>query len=171
MTLYSRNDHDISHSYPEVAALTLKGPLVVAPGRGRNLVVCTVQQGMLSNVHLVHLGLPVRDAQRSRIFYEQFFGFDPDSAQRYDDSTLIIRNGDGFDLALHPGGRVGPSPEFLHFGFRFDDPDQVRELLAGLRADDVPIIEEHEEPTYVAFKCLDPDGHRVEGYWEPPRSA
>ena len=99
------------------------------------------------------------------------FGFDPDSAQRYDDGTVIIRNRDGFDLALHPGGRVGPLPEFLHFGFRFDDPDQVRSLLACLRADDVPIIEEHEESTYVAFKCLDPDGHRVEGYWELARSA
>src|SRR3954466_9424080 len=29
LTLYSRNDRDISHSYPEVAALMLKGPLVV----------------------------------------------------------------------------------------------------------------------------------------------
>ena len=127
--------------------------------------------GMLRNVHLIHLGLPVRDAQRSRMFYEQYFGFGPDSAQRCDDGTVIIRNRDGFDLALHPGGRVGPLPEFLHFGFRFEDPDQVRALLACLRADDVPIIEEHEESTYVAFKCLDPDGHRVEGYWEPARSA
>jgi hypothetical protein len=55
--------------------------------------------------------------------------------------------------------------------FRFDDPAEVRSLLACLRADEVPIIEEHEESTYVAFKCLDPDGHRVEGYWEPARSA
>jgi hypothetical protein len=36
----------------------------------------------------------------------------------------------------------------------------------------VPIVEEHEESTYVAFKCLDPGGHRVEGYYgEPVRSA
>jgi hypothetical protein len=39
----------------------------------------------------------------------------------------------------------------------------VRTLLGRLRADDVPIVEEHEESTYGGFKCLDPDGHRVEG--------
>jgi hypothetical protein len=47
----------------------------------------------------------------------------------------------------------------------------VRTLLGRLRADDVPIVEECEESTYGGFKCLDPDGHRVEGYWEPARSA
>ena len=126
---------------------------------------------MLQSVPLLHLGLPVRDAQRRSDFLPAVLWVRPESAQRYDDGTLIIRNSDGFDLALHPGGPVGPLPEFLHFGFRFDDPAEVRSLLAGLRADDVPIIEEHEESTYVAFKCLDPDGHRVEGYWEPARSA
>jgi bifunctional non-homologous end joining protein LigD len=41
LTLYSRNDRDISHSYPEVAALTLKkrlildGELVALDERGR----------------------------------------------------------------------------------------------------------------------------------------
>jgi hypothetical protein len=24
-----------------------------------------------------------------------------------------------------------------------------------------------DEPAYVSFKCLDPDGYTVEGYWEP----
>lgn len=38
----------------------------------------------------------------------------------------------------------------------------MRTLLARLRADDVPIVEEHEKSTYVAFKCLGPGGHRVE---------
>jgi catechol 2,3-dioxygenase-like lactoylglutathione lyase family enzyme len=126
---------------------------------------------MLKTMHLLHLGLPVRNEQRSRLFYERYFGFDPESAQRYDDGTVIIRNRDGFDLALHPGGEVGPLPEFLHFGFRLNDPAEVRWLLALLRGNDVPIIEVHDEPTYVAFKCLDPDGHRIEGYWEPARST
>lgn len=84
---------------------------------------------------------------------------------------MIIRKSDGFDLALHPGAQIGPLPEFLHFGFRFDDPAEVRTLLARLQADDVQIIEEHEESTYVAFKCLDPNGHRIEGHWEPTRPA
>lgn len=125
--------------------------------------------GKMALVHLSHLGLPVRDQDRSAHFYQAYFGFDPASAQRYGDGTLIIRNADGFDLALHPVSTVG-IPEFLHFGFRLPDPGQVHNLLARLRADGVPIIERHDQPAYVAFKCHDPDGHRVEAYWEPPAS-
>ncbi|WJK38463.1 VOC family protein [Solwaraspora sp. WMMA2056] len=119
-------------------------------------------------MRLNHLGLPVRDPQRSTQFYGRYFGFDPATAQRYPDGTVIIRDADGFDLALHAVDAVGASPEFLHFGFRMPAPDAVRTLRGRLRADGVEIIEEYDEPAYTAFKCLDPDGHRVEVYWEPP---
>ena len=118
-------------------------------------------------MRLSHLGLPVSDERRSRAFYETYFGFDPATAQRYDDGTVIIRNADGFDLALHPSEGPGSLPEFLHFGFRLPDADAVRALLARLRSVGVPIVEENEEPAYTAFKCADPDGFRVEVYWEP----
>ena len=36
-------------------------------------------------------------------------------------------------------------------------------MLALLRADSVPIVEEYDEATFVALKCLDADGHRIEG--------
>ena len=118
-------------------------------------------------VHLTHLGLPVREASRSRQFYETYFRFDPSTAQEYHDGTVIIRNADGFDLALHPGQDVGALPPFLHFGFRFGDAAEVRDLLARMRADGVRILEDDDGASYVGFKCEDPDGHRVESYWEP----
>lgn len=118
-------------------------------------------------MRLSHLGLPVRDVQRSRHFYETYFGFDPSTAQRYEDGTVIVRNAEDFDLALHTVEKVDRSPEFLHFGFRVPAPDDVRSLLARLKADGVETIETYDEPEYVAFKALDPDGHRVETYWEP----
>jgi hypothetical protein len=43
----------------------------------------------------------------------------------------------------------------------------VRALLARLEAGGVPILERWDEPGYVAFKCLGPDGWRVEVCWEP----
>jgi catechol 2,3-dioxygenase-like lactoylglutathione lyase family enzyme len=86
-----------------------------------------------------HLGLPVRDYQRSLRFYTAYFGFDPATAQEYPDGTVIVRNADGFDLAL----------------------------LARLEADGVTIVERDDKDAYASFKCLDPDGHRVEVYWEP----
>jgi catechol 2,3-dioxygenase-like lactoylglutathione lyase family enzyme len=118
-------------------------------------------------MRLLHLGLPVRDEQRSRRFYADHFGFDPGSARRFADGTVIIQNADGFDLALHPCADVGASPEFLHFGFRLPDADDVRRLGATLEAAGIPILERYDEPGYVGVKCADPDGHRVETYWEP----
>jgi catechol 2,3-dioxygenase-like lactoylglutathione lyase family enzyme len=119
-------------------------------------------------MNLTHLGLPVRDERRSLRFYETYFGFDPATAQRYEDGTVIVRNADGFDLALHVTAGAGPLPEFLHFGFRLPDADSVRTLLARLEADGVEITERYDEPGEASFKCLDPDGYRVEAYWEPP---
>src|SRR5690349_12496309 len=77
-------------------------------------------------MHLSYLGLPVRDERRSQQFYSAYFGFDPATAQEYEDGTIIIRDADGFDLALHPVERVEPSPAFLHAGFRAAAPDDVR---------------------------------------------
>lgn len=47
---------------------------------------------------------------------------------------------------------------FLHFGFFMADASSVHALQKRLEHDD--------EPDLVSFKCLDPDGWRVEVYWE-----
>jgi catechol 2,3-dioxygenase-like lactoylglutathione lyase family enzyme len=118
-------------------------------------------------MQLAHLGLPVTDIERSRRFYETYFGFDPATAQQYDDGTVIIRDSGHFDLALHPSTDIGELPQFLHFGFRLDDADEVRRLRGRLESDQVTVIEFYDEPALCSLKCLDPDGHRVEVYWEP----
>jgi catechol 2,3-dioxygenase-like lactoylglutathione lyase family enzyme len=117
-------------------------------------------------MHLRHLGLPVRDHERSLRFYATYFGFDPATAQAYPDGTVIVRNADRFDLALHPTTAAAARSDFLHFGFAMDDADAVRALGARLEVDGVPVIERDDEPNLVSFKCLDPDGWRVEVYWE-----
>jgi hypothetical protein len=47
------------------------------------------------------------------------------------------------------------------------DADAVRALATRLERDGVAIVERDEEPGLVSFKCLDPDGWRIEVYWEP----
>ncbi len=121
-------------------------------------------------VHLSHLGLPVKDAARSLSFYEAYFGFVPDTAQGYEDGTVIVRNADGFDLALHQTDYVGTPQPFLHFGFRLPRPEDVRALLIRMEANGVEIVERNDETDLVSFKCVDPDGHRVETYWEAAAS-
>jgi len=91
-------------------------------------------------INLLQLGLPVRDQERSMRFYATWFGFDPHGARRYPDGTVILRNPDGFDLALHPG-QAPEQPAFLHFGFQMPDAGAVHELLARMEADRVPVPE------------------------------
>jgi|SRR5215471_21350376 len=121
-------------------------------------------------MHFNHLGLPVRDQRRSQQFYSAYFGFDPASAQEYADGTVIIRNAEGFDLALHPVENIKPPPEFLHAGFKAAGSADVRTLMDRMEADGITIVERDDEAGYTAFKCLDPDGHKIEVYWEPPFS-
>ncbi|TDD29179.1 VOC family protein [Actinomadura sp. KC06] len=115
-------------------------------------------------MRLIHLGLPVRDLQRSRRFYETYFDFDPASA-RLGDGTITIRNADGVTLAFHGGQDIEP-PAFVHFGFRLFAPEEVKDLLTRMQADGVDIIGQYDDPGYVSFTCTDPDGHRIEAYWE-----
>jgi hypothetical protein len=65
-------------------------------------------------VRLAHLSLGVADQQRSRRFYETFFGFvcdgDPDR-----EGCLHLTDADDFDLTLVARPNVSPSAS-LHFG-------------------------------------------------------
>ena len=80
-------------------------------------------------------------------------------------NILFMRNASGFDLALVPDRTTTSFPEWFHFGFRLASPRAVRTMhrrmsSEGVRVDD---IEEYED--YVTFRCMDPDGYRIEIYW------
>jgi catechol 2,3-dioxygenase-like lactoylglutathione lyase family enzyme len=114
-----------------------------------------------------HLALPVTDQERSRRFYESYFGFGAEPARLYDGGVLMLYDGNGFSLALGPARGPVRLPEFLHFGIHVPSPEGVRELSRRLTADGVAIVERWDEPDYVSVKCLDPDGYVVEAAWEP----
>jgi catechol 2,3-dioxygenase-like lactoylglutathione lyase family enzyme len=116
---------------------------------------------------VTHLALAVRDQERSRRFYERYFGFDAEPPRRYPDGVLMLYNAAGFALALGEVDEPIRLPPFLHFGVGLDRPEDVRALRDRLVAEGVPIVEEWEEPGYVSVKCRDPDGYVVEAAWEP----
>lgn len=116
------------------------------------------------NVDLNHLHLHVRDQARSTAFYEDWFGFR--EHMRHGD-LLFLRNGDDFDLALAPDPEGQNLPGWFHFGFRLPSPDGVRELHARMTEAGIPQAKPlYEDDTLVSFTCYDPDGYRVEVYWE-----
>ena len=43
-----------------------------------------------------HLALAVRDQERSRRFYESYFGFDARPPRRYDGNVLMLYDADGY---------------------------------------------------------------------------
>jgi catechol 2,3-dioxygenase-like lactoylglutathione lyase family enzyme len=114
-----------------------------------------------------HLALPVRDQERSRRFYEAYFGFGARPARRYDGDVLMLYNAEGFSLALGPTDDEISLPDFLHFGIHVPSPEEVRAFRERLASDGVPIVEQWDEPEYVSVKCRDPDGYIVEAAWEP----
>ena len=114
-----------------------------------------------------HLAISVSDQERSRRFYETYFGFGARPSRRYDDGVLMLYNAAGFALALGPDvERVG-RPSWEHFGVSLPDADAVRALRERFVRDGVELVEQWEEPDYVSVKCRDPDGYIVEAAWEP----
>lgn len=116
-----------------------------------------------------HLAIPVRDQERSRRFYETYFGFGARPARRYDDGVLMLYNATDFSLALGPGVEQIERPSWMHFGVRLDDRDAVLGLRDRLVSDGVELVEQWDEPDYVSVKCRDPDGYIVEASWEPQK--
>ncbi|HZC28916.1 MAG TPA: VOC family protein [Gaiellaceae bacterium] len=114
-----------------------------------------------------HLALAVRDRERSRRFYETYFGFGAQPPRDYDDGVLMLYNAEGFSLALGPTDEEIVTPRFLHFGVHLRSAGDVHALRDRFVADGVPIAEQWDEPAYVSVKCRDPDGYVVEAAWEP----
>lgn len=117
-------------------------------------------------MRLNHLALAVRDQQRSVDFYATYFGFAASTARRYPDGVIIVKDRDGFALALGEDPDPERAPAFPHFGFGMDSPDDVRALRGRLLAAGFELVEDEDAETYVGFKCLDPDRHVIEVSWE-----
>jgi catechol 2,3-dioxygenase-like lactoylglutathione lyase family enzyme len=117
-------------------------------------------------MRLHHLALAVQDRERSIAFYARYFRFDPASARTYPDGVVIVRDPDGFALALGVDETAPRRSGFPHFGFDVDSPQEARDLRARMNAEGVELVEDEDAEAYVGFKCLDPDGHVVEVSWE-----
>jgi catechol 2,3-dioxygenase-like lactoylglutathione lyase family enzyme len=116
---------------------------------------------------VAHLALAVRDEERSRRFYETYFGFDASPPERMSDGVLMLWNPEDFTLALKETDEQFRLPGFFHFAFRgAPSPEEVRSFRERLARDGVPIVEEWDEPGYVSVKCRDPDGYVVEYAWD-----
>jgi len=107
----------------------------------------------------------VRDIERSRRFYETWFGFAKETVK--EDGFLIVQNSHGFDLAFNEDADPLPVPPWFHMGFRLLSRDAVRELCARMTAGGVAVtrpLEDHG--SWMSFRCTDADGYPIEVYFE-----
>jgi catechol 2,3-dioxygenase-like lactoylglutathione lyase family enzyme len=125
-------------------------------------------------VPLNHVALTVGDRERSAAFYARHFGL---TERVHDDERLlIVGSPDGSLLALSEGPVPEGLPRTNHFGFRRDDPGEVREARRQLREAGVPETEWQDDHGFVRVQVADPDGYRVElfalaGAAPPPRPS
>jgi catechol 2,3-dioxygenase-like lactoylglutathione lyase family enzyme len=113
---------------------------------------------------LNHLHLHVRDVEASRAFYERWFGLREHVRHG---EIVFVRDASGFDLALAPDPSPAPLPAWFHLGFRLGTPVEVRGLhqrLGGALGSRVSEL--LDEPDFVQFRVADPDGYKIEVYWE-----
>ena len=123
------------------------------------------RDGRPGTIDLNHLHLHVRDIPRARRFYETCFGFRQETVR--EGGFLIVRNEDGFDLALMEDARPTPLPTWFHFGFRLPSREAVRAMQDRMTVEGVAItrpVEDHG--TWMSFRCADPDGYPIEVYYE-----
>lgn len=111
---------------------------------------------------LRHLHLHVRDLERSVGFYKTL-GM---KHSRGEGELIFLTDGRGFELALMQDENPGKVPEWFHFGFPCASAGELRRVFAEVDpALIVRPLEEHPEG-YSSFRIADPDGYRVEFYYE-----
>ncbi len=120
---------------------------------------------------LGHLVLYVRNLERSAAFYRDVLGWHAlpaipgmpaaaFSGGRTHHELLLIEVGE--DATPIPGGRrVG----LYHFGLKVGDTDdELREMVATLKAHDVTIVGASDHTVTHSLYILDPDGNEIELY-------
>lgn len=113
---------------------------------------------------LNHLHLHVKDVNKSKMFYEKYFGF---KEHIMHGEILFIRNESGFDLALCSDENEWSFPKWFHFGFRLNSAAEVKMLFEKMKsAQEIIDTELEEYDDFVFFRCLDPDKNKIEIYWE-----
>ena len=111
-----------------------------------------------------HLHLHVRDKEVSQRFYEKWFGFRKHVEHG---PILFLRDDADLDLALAPDDDPQALPSWFHFGFRLESTQAVQVMHDAMYADGVAMDMAFQSwEDLAAFRCIDPDGYRIEVYWE-----
>ena len=113
---------------------------------------------------LNHLHLHVRDLGASCEWYGRYFGF---REKWRDGDILFIENDSRFDLALVRAAALDSFPAWFHFGFRLETKEEVEAKFREMPIEAIlQPLEDEGEGKLISFRITDPDGYKIEVYWE-----
>ena len=122
---------------------------------------------MIRTLGLTHIGLTVRDIDRTIAFYEHVLG----ARVLYNDGATAELNTPGCHdiITLNTGrtSKVRSMGAVTHVGFRLVDPKDIDEAVRAIEAAGGTIDKRGEfEPGAPYIFARDPDGHVIEIWYE-----
>lgn len=127
---------------------------------------------MIQLKKLGHVQLRVADLERSKAFYRDVLGFRV-AEQDPDHGDLFMTLGEDFhtlDMAQHPSPEIGRGPSrplgVAHIAFQVASYDALREAYRTLLEHGVQIDRAVDHVNQRSIYFLDPDGNRLEIYYE-----
>jgi catechol 2,3-dioxygenase-like lactoylglutathione lyase family enzyme len=125
---------------------------------------------MIRTRGLTHLALPVRDLDRAAAFYAQVFG--AVEAYRGPGFVQLQTPGSWDALVLEEDPLASPPRDGFHFGFRLLDPADIDDAAMAVERAGGEVLERGEfVPGEPYLFARDPDGYRVEIWFELPTPA
>jgi len=121
---------------------------------------------MIKTYGLTHIGLSVKDPDRSLQFYAQVFGV----KEYYRDADSIQVQGPGphdviaFERKRSKAGKIGGID---HFGFRLTTPKDIEKAVKEVERAGGKILRRGEfAPGFPFVYVADPDGYEIEIWFE-----
>ncbi len=113
---------------------------------------------------LGHIGIPVKDIQKSKTFYDAIASHIGMNCIESQNSFVGYGSKDSYEYYIHTGKSATSG---IHICFEVDTKEQVQTfydngLLSGGMDNGAPGIREDYSPTYYAAFLLDPDGNNIE---------
>jgi catechol 2,3-dioxygenase len=130
---------------------------------------------MVSPKHLGHLVLRVQDVSRSEKFYTHILGLEVVSRE-FGMVFLRASASRSHELALAPlkEGISASTPSqggLSHFAWQMESLDDLRKMYRHLKQEGVEIAGKGDHGISIGVYFLDPDGNRIEVFYELPQES
>ena len=125
--------------------------------------------------YLGHVNLYVRNAERSKEWYENVLGLHTYDFMPGRAAFMSANKEESHEIALMEVGESAPGPQpggvgLNHMAWRMESLEDLKDLYHHLKEQKVPIDRVNDHGISLGVYFHDPDGNGLEVYYELPRS-